>query len=166
MTGTGGSLRRTITYALLALPLALTPVRTRLRVPRRLLHEPVSAHGVSAVRCVFHSVLSAGVGVVAWFLIMLTALGLVRGLAYPLVAAGDYETSWGGPTLPGAWLVHAVVSLVIAPVFLAIVALLGRLQLRLTRTVLGRAGSWWVIPAAVVLTAAGALSFAAWVRQI
>lgn len=87
MTGKGGSLRRTITYALLALPLALTPVRTRLRVPRRLLHEPVSAHGVSAVRCVFHSVLSAGVGIVAWFLIMLTALGLVRGLAYPLVAA-------------------------------------------------------------------------------
>lgn len=164
MTGRGGGIGRTIAYGLLALPLALAPVRTRLRVPRRLLHEPVSAHGVSAVRCVFHSVLSAGV--VAWFLIMLTALGLVRGLAYPLVAAGDYETSWGGPTLAGAWLVRAAVGLVIAPVFLGIVALLGRLQLRSTRTVLGRAGSWWVIPAAVVLTAAGALFFAAWVRQI
>ncbi|GGN81711.1 hypothetical protein [Nocardia rhizosphaerihabitans] len=166
MTGRGGGIGRTIAYGLLALPLALAPVRTRLRVPRRLLHEPVSAHGVSAVRCVFHSVLSAGVGIVAWFLIMLTALGLVRGLAYPLVAAGDYETSWGGPTLAGAWLVHAAVGLVIAPVFLGIVTLLGRLQLRSTRTVLGRAGSWWVIPAAVVLTVAGALFFAAWVRQI
>ncbi|MFE6922365.1 hypothetical protein ACFVAV_15085 [Nocardia sp. NPDC057663] len=166
MTGTGGGIRRTIAYGLLALPLALTPVHTRLRVPRRLLHEPVSAPGVSAARCVFHSVLSAGVGIVAWFLIMLTALGLVRGLAYPVVAAGDYETSWGGPTLVGAWLVHAAVSLVIAPVFLGIVAVLGRLQLRLTRSVLGRAGSWWEIPAAVVLTAAGALFFVAWVRQI
>ncbi|MFD6390120.1 hypothetical protein [Nocardia sp. NPDC060259] len=166
MTGRGGGIWRTIAYGLLALPLALTPVRTRLRVPRRLLHEPVSAQGVSALRCVSHSVLSAGVGIVAWFLMMLTMLGLVRGLAYPLVAASDYETSWGGPTLAGAWLVHAAVSLVIAPVFLGIVALLGRFQLRLTRTVLGRAGSWWLIPVAVGFTAAGVLFFVAWVRQI
>ncbi|MGW6422152.1 hypothetical protein ACWF82_05695 [Nocardia sp. NPDC055053] len=66
MTGRRGGIRPTIGYGLLTLPLALTPVRTRLRVPRRLLHEPVSAQGDSAMRCVLHSVLSAGVGIVAW----------------------------------------------------------------------------------------------------
>lgn len=157
---------RTITYALLALPLALSPVRTRLRVPRLLLHEPVAARRVSPPRCLIHSVLSAGTGAVAWFLTLLTVVALVRGLAYPVVTGDGYENSWGGPTLAGAWLVHAALALLLAPAFLGIVALLGRLQLRLTRTVLGRDGTWWTIPISIALTAAGALFFIAWTRQI
>jgi len=160
------ALGRTIIYALLALPLAVSPVRTRLRVPRLLLHEPVSARRVSALRCVVHSVLSAGAGVVAWFLTLLAGLVLVRGLAYPLVAANAYETSWGGPTLAGAWAVHAALGLLLAPAFLGVVALLGRLELRLTRTVLGRDGTWWTIPISLALTAAGAVFFVAWTHQI
>ncbi|MEV0062380.1 hypothetical protein [Nocardia sp. NPDC050718] len=162
MSGVG----RTIGYALLALPLALSPVRTRLRVPRLLLHEPVSARRVPAPRCLVHSVLSAGTGLVAWFLTLLAGLVLIRGLAYPLVAANAYETAWGGPTLVGAWLVHAALGLLLAPAFLGIVALLGRLQLRLARTVLGRDTTWWTIPISIALTTAGTLFFIAWTHQI
>ncbi|MFD3508582.1 hypothetical protein [Nocardia sp. NPDC058666] len=157
---------RTAGYELLGLPLAFTRVRTRLRVPRRLLREPVGGHRVSLVRCVIHSVLSGGVGLLGWFLVMLSVLVLVRGLAYPLVASDDYETSWGGPTLVGAWAVQAGLAVVIAPVFVGVIAALGRLQLRLTRTVLGGHRSWWAIPVAVVLAAVGALFFVAWVHQI
>ncbi|WP_245914972.1 hypothetical protein [Nocardia fluminea] len=157
---------RSAFYELLALPLAFTRVRTRLRVPRLLLREPVGAHNTSLGRCLIQSVLSGGVGLVGWFLAMLSVLVLVRGLAYPLVAADGYETSWGGPTLAGAWLVHAALGAVIAPVLIAMIALFGQLQLRVTRTVLGGDRSWWAIPAAVILAAAGALFFVAWVRQI
>lgn len=161
-----GVVARSAVYELLALPLAFTRVRTRLRVPRLLLREPVGAHNASPYRCLIQSVLSGAVGLLGWFLAMLTVLVLVRGLAYPLVGADGYENSWGGPTLAGAWLVHAVLGVVIAPLFVAMIALLGRLQLRVIRTVLGGDRSWWAIPVAVVLAAAGGLFFVAWVQQI
>ncbi|MFC9660096.1 hypothetical protein ACFVJ5_07655 [Nocardia sp. NPDC127606] len=161
-----GAVARSAFYELLALPLAFTRVRTRLRVPRLLLREPVGAHNISLRRCLIQSVLSGGVGLLGWFLAMLSVLVLVRGLAYPLVAADGYETSWGGPTLAGAWLVHAALGALIAPAFVAVIALFGRLQLRVTRTVLGGDRSWWAIPVALVLAAAGGLFFVAWVHQI
>ncbi|WP_446222375.1 hypothetical protein ACTWPB_21530 [Nocardia sp. IBHARD005] len=160
-----GAVARSAIYELLALPLAFTRVRTRLRVPRLLLREPVDAQNVSLARCLIQSVLSGGVGLLGWFLAMLSVLVLVRGLAYPLVADG-YENSWGGPTLVGAWAVHAVLGVLIAPVFVGMIALFGRLQLRVTRTVLGGDRSWWAIPIALVLAASGALFFVAWVHQI
>ncbi|MFE3316885.1 hypothetical protein [Nocardia sp. NPDC059195] len=157
---------RSAVYELLALPLAFTRVRTRLRVPRLLLRESVGAHKVSLARCLIQSVLSGSVGLLGWFLAMLSVLVLVRGLAYPLVAADGYENSWGGPTLVGAWAVHAALGVLIAPVFVGMIALFGRLQLRVTRTVLGGDRSWWAIPIALVLAASGALFFVAWVHQI
>ncbi|MFD4458852.1 hypothetical protein [Nocardia sp. NPDC058480] len=157
---------RSAVYELLALPLAFTRVRTRLRVPRLLLREPVGAHKVSLARCLIQSVLSGSVGLLGWFLAMLSVLVLVRGLAYPLVAADGYENSWGGPTLVGAWAVHAALGVLIAPVFVGMIALFGRLQLQVTRTVLGGDRSWWAIPIALVLAASGALFFVAWVHQI
>ncbi len=161
-----GAVARSAVYELLALPLAFTRVRTRLRVPRRLLSEPVGAHKLSPVRCLVQSVLSGGVGLLGWFLMLLSVLVLVRGLAYPLVAADGHQNSWGGPTLAGAWLVHAVLGVLVAPVFVAMIAVFGRLQLRLTRTVLGGDRSWWAIPAAVVLAVAGSWFFVAWVHQV
>ncbi|MFE3545349.1 hypothetical protein ACFXK0_20500 [Nocardia sp. NPDC059177] len=161
-----GALTRTVVFALLALPLAGTRVRTRLRVPRRLLRVPVSAERVSWWRCGVHSVLAAGVGLVSWFLVLLAIMVLIRGLAYPLLVGDGYENAWGGPTLVGAWLVHALLGLLLAPAFIGLVALLGRLQLRLTRRVLGRAEGWWPVPIAVVFTAVGVLFCIAWTRQL
>ncbi|MFC4373474.1 hypothetical protein ACFO5K_05120 [Nocardia halotolerans] len=157
---------RSAAFELAALPLAFTRVRTRLRTARRLLRVPVGAQNVSLTRCLLHAMISAGVGLLGWFLAMLAVLVLVRGLAYPLVAADGYADSWGGPTLAGAWLVHAVLGVLIAPALLAVIAVLGRLQLRLTRSVLGRARSWWPVPCAVVLAAVGVVFFVAWVHQI
>lgn len=154
-----------VAYALLALPLAFSRVRTRLRVPRRLLREPAAGRNVSLPRAVLHSALSAGVGLLTWYLALLSVIVLVRGLAYPLVSGG-YEDAWGGPTLAGAWLVHAALGLVLAPAFLALVALSGRLQLRLTRTVLGRDGTWWTVPVALVFAALGTVFFLAWIQQL
>ncbi|NKX86219.1 hypothetical protein [Nocardia coubleae] len=157
---------RSASFELVAVPLAFTRVRTRVRVARRMLREPVGAHGVSLPRCLVHSVLSAGVGVVGWFLVLLSVLVLVRGLAYPLLVGDGYRNAWGGPTLAGAWAVHALLAVLLAPLFLAVVAALGRSQVRLIHTVLGGHRSWWPVPLAVLLTAAGTLFFIAWSHQI
>ncbi|RZQ65039.1 hypothetical protein [Amycolatopsis suaedae] len=49
-------------------------------------------------------------------LVLLVAFLAFRVLTYPLFwdAATDPNTSWGGPTLLGAWVVHAIVGLAIA----------------------------------------------------
>ncbi|MEU6187935.1 hypothetical protein [Nocardia sp. NPDC047038] len=159
-------LLRYAAYALRALPLAARRIPTRLRVPRRMLGESVLPHKFSALRSVSHSVLSGGVGLVTWFLAFLAALGAFRGVCYPLVASDDLEDSWGGPTLAGAWAVHAALGVGLLPVWLLALAGLGAFQLRLTRGLLGRNGPRWPAPAAVVLVAGGALLFVAWLRQV
>jgi hypothetical protein len=49
-------------------------------------------------------------GLFGWAVALPTGQGLVNGLLYPLVDAHDYQHSWGGPTLIGAWAVHALVA--------------------------------------------------------
>ncbi|TQM33106.1 hypothetical protein [Nocardia bhagyanarayanae] len=159
------SLARWAAYAVLALPLAVAPVAVRMRVPRRRLREPIRRRGITRVRIVAHSVLSAGVGLLAWFLVFLAVVALVRGLGYPLVAADDYENSWGGPTLAGAWAVHAALGVGLLPVWLAALAGLGALQLRLIRQLFERAGPAWPVPAALVLAIAGVFFFLSWLSQ-
>ncbi len=53
------------------------------------------------------------------------AVMAVRGVAYPLVT-DDASTSWGGPTMAGAWAVHAAVGVVL----LAVVSMVVRPLLR------------------------------------
>lgn len=57
--------------------------------------------------------------------------------AHPVdIWASTYHGSWGGPTLAGAWAVHAgLVLLVLVPVTIWLLRGLARLQLRLTRPV-------------------------------
>ncbi|WP_067836892.1 hypothetical protein [Nocardia lijiangensis] len=153
-------------YALAALPLAAAPVAARMRVPRRRLREPISRRGITPVRVVAHSVLSACVGLLAWFLVFLAVLGFVRGVAYPLVAANDYENSWGGPTLAGAWAVHAALGVGMLPVWLVVLAGLGAVQLRLIRKLFERSGPVWPVPAALVLAIAGVFLFLSWLSQL
>ncbi|WP_194833359.1 hypothetical protein [Nocardia sp. XZ_19_369] len=153
-------------YALWALPLAVGPVAPRLRVPRRLLGEPITPRDRLAVRATVHRVLSGALGLVTWFLAFLAVLAAVRGVLYPLVASDDYGNSWGGPTLAGAWAVHALLGLGLLPVCLLLLTALGALQVRLARAVLGRARSPWPIPVTVVLCALGVLLFLAWLSQV
>ncbi|WP_067466539.1 hypothetical protein [Nocardia amamiensis] len=153
-------------YALWALPLAGRRIPTRLRVPRRMLGESVLPHKFSLARSVLHSLLSGGVGLLAWFLAFLAVIAAIRGICYPLVASGNLEGSWGGPTLAGAWAVHALLGVGLLPVWLLVLAGLGAFQVRLTRGLLGRNGPWWPAPIAVALAAGGALLFFAWLRQV
>jgi hypothetical protein len=111
-------------------------------------------------------VLGAALGLLAWFLVFLSVLGLVRGLAYPLVGDRDLENSWGGPTLMGAWAVHAALAVLLQPVAAVLLADVGVLQLRLADRLLARTGAWWPVPAAVALAGAGIVLFVAWWQQI
>ncbi|MGW0252192.1 hypothetical protein ACWDYH_36760 [Nocardia goodfellowii] len=152
-------------YALAALPLAFAPLAVRLRVPRRLLGARVDPRS-SAVRTGAHTLLSAGMGLLAWFLLFLAVVAAVRGLCYPLLTPDDYENSWGGPTLGGAWAVHAALGIGLLPVWAIGLAGLGHLQVRLARRLLGRDGAFWPIPLAVLLACAGVLLFISWLHQI
>ncbi|WP_435591746.1 hypothetical protein [Nocardia sp. bgisy118] len=160
------SLARWVGYALAALPLAAARVAARMRVPRRWLREPIRRRGITPMRIVAHSILSAGVGLLTWFLAFLAGIAFVRGVAYPLVGANDYENSWGGPTLAGAWAVHAALGVGLLPVWLAALAGLGALQLRLIRRLFERTGPAWPIPVAIVLTIGGVFLFLAWLAQV
>ncbi|MEV6323970.1 hypothetical protein AB0M45_22670 [Nocardia sp. NPDC051787] len=153
-------------YALWALPLAIRRIPTRLRVPRRMLGESVLPHKFSVARSVSHSVLSGAMGLLAWFLAFLAVVAAIRGICYPLIAGDNLEGSWGGPSLAGAWAVHAVLGVGLLPVWLLVSAGLGAFQVRLTRGLLGRNGLWWPAPVAVVLAGGGALLFLAWLRQV
>lgn len=109
--------------------------------------------------------LSAGIGLVAWLLLLLALLALIRGLAYPLMA-DDYANSWGGPTLAGAWAAHALLGVGLLPAWVVVLTGLGTVQRQLTRSLLGRSGPWWPIPAAIALTIGGVLFFITWLHQI
>jgi hypothetical protein len=158
------SLLRWAGYALVAGPLACRPVAVRLRVPRRLLGVSFPMGTRSRLRASAHSVLAVTVCLLAWFLAFLATVSAVRGIAYPLIAADDLEHSWGGPTLAGAWAVHALAVLLL-PGWLALIAGLGVLQVRLSHQLLGRAGPWWPVPVSLLLGVAGVLFFIAWLHQ-
>ncbi|MBF6384228.1 hypothetical protein IU444_08790 [Nocardia farcinica] len=163
---TAVTLARWSGYGLAALPLAFAPVSVRLRVPRRWLRSPVRLERPGPLRVLAHSVLSGGSGLVGWFLALLALVALTRGLAYPVLTGDDYANSWGGPTLAGAWAVHAVLGVALLPVWLLAIAGLGAVQWRLAQRLLGRTGPPWAIPLSIALAAAGALLFIAWTRQL
>lgn len=131
-----------------------------------MLGESVLPHMFSVARSVLHSLLSGVVGLLAWFLAFLAVIAAIRGICYPLIARDNLEGSWGGPTLAGAWAVHAVLGVGLLPVWLLVLAGLGAFQVRLTRGLLGRNGLWWPAPIAVALAAGGALLFVAWLRRV
>jgi hypothetical protein len=160
------SLLRWAAYALAAPAIALGPTAGRLRVPRRMLGVRISPVGPLRVRAIVHSMLAGLAGVLTWFLVLLATIGAVRGIFYPLIAAHDYENSWGGPTLAGAWAVHALLGVGLVPVWLVLLAGLGQIQVRLTRRLLGRTGPAWPIPVSLVLDACGVLLFISWLHQI
>ncbi len=112
------------------------------------------------------ALLGMGLGLVAWLIILISTQATVNGAFYPLLDAHDYENSWGGPTLVGAWAAHAALAV---PVLVAAVWLLRGL------VVLGShdeelatrsTGRWWHRPLALLLAIAGAVLFVAWLNQL
>jgi hypothetical protein len=101
------------------------------------------------------------------FLIALWGIAVIRGPFFGLVEQEPLgPETWGGPTLTGAWVVHAALAL---PVIVLIpLALWGirSLHARMTRALYGEPPSWWVRPVAVLIALAGAALFVAWVRQL
>jgi len=75
--------------------------------------EPAS--GGAAARTIVHAVLSLPISLVSLALAAYLWSGVVLNLAYPLRPGtmDSYQHSWGGPTLAGAWAVHAAGGLAI-----------------------------------------------------
>ncbi|WP_067563567.1 hypothetical protein [Nocardia acidivorans] len=159
-------LLRAAYYGLLSLPVAFADTGVRARVTRRVFREPFELDSPGPWRAAAHTVLAAVTALLSWFALFLALVAAVRGVAYPLIAAHDYRNSWGGPTLAGAWAVHAALGVGLLPLWLLLPAGFGTVQRLLTRRLLGRTGPRWPIPAAVVISAAGALFFIAWLHQI
>lgn len=159
------SLLRWAAYALVAPVIGLGPVASRFRVPRRLLGIFIAPRDGLAVRAVVHSVLAGALGLLTWFLAFLASIAAVRGIWYPLIADNDLEHSWGGPTLAGAWAVHALLGVGLLPAWGLVLAGLGTVQVRLTRRLLGRYGPWWPIPVSLLLAAGGVLLGISWWHQ-
>ncbi|MCM6775250.1 hypothetical protein NDR87_16780 [Nocardia sp. CDC159] len=153
-------------YGLVAVLSGFGGAGLRAWAARRLLGREPFAERAGVGGRALHLVLSVVVGLVAWFVLFLICIALVRGIAYPSVGGGDYENSWGGPTLAGAWAVHALLAIaVVLPIGTLLIAALGVLQFAFARRLLVRAGAWWPLPVAVLVTMAGALFFVAWTHQ-
>ncbi|MEU6586833.1 hypothetical protein [Nocardia sp. NPDC046763] len=153
-------------YALLSVPVAFAPTGVRARVMRRVFRAPFELREPGPWRTAVHTVLAVAVGLVAWFAAFLMVLAAVRGICYPLVAAHDFEHSWGGPTLAGAWAVHFAGGALPLPLWILLIAGFGMLEQRLAQRLLGRGGPWWPVPMAIALCAGGTAFFIAWWHQI
>ena len=138
----GRTLRLRTAYAVAALPAALasltgSPVQAWLA--RRLLDAEPDRRGRSAT--ILHALLSLPLNVLSlvsagygWAIVVLNLLYPGRWL---IGMGGSLDDSWGGPTLAGAWAVHALggfVMLLLMPVILKYVT---ALQARLMIHVMG-----------------------------
>ncbi|MFH8568297.1 hypothetical protein [Streptomyces sp. NPDC017993] len=109
---------------------------------------------------------AVGLGLVAWFIVLISAQAAVNGALYPLVDAHDYRHSWGGPTLAGAWAAHAALAV---PVVVAAVWLLRVLVALGSHDQPASAGSpprRRHLPLSLLLVAAGAVLLVAWLHQL
>jgi hypothetical protein len=144
--------RRTF-YALLAFPIGLVSVPLALlgghqaaaRLQRGLAHRYLAlridqpAPRDTAGRVLAHTVLSLPLNLASLALTVYLWSLVPANLAYPLRPGtmDSYQHSWGGPTLAGAWAVHAAGGVVFLFVTPWIVKAITWLQGRLTRRLLG-----------------------------
>ena len=140
---------RRVGYAAVSAPvglvaLLLTPVRPRRaaelqrRVAGRLLGGPPPGRA-RVPGSVGYALLSLPLGVLGLWLAFLLVPNTIRNLLYGVFPEGDYSHAWGGPTLAGAWAVHAAGALALVPVGLWLLRGLTALQRRLADALLGPA---------------------------
>ncbi|MEO7837017.1 MAG: hypothetical protein ABIS21_05195 [Acidimicrobiales bacterium] len=137
------------------------------RLAGRLLGMPFDAQpgGDRWARVFGHAILSLPLGVLGWIILALMVPNSLRNLAYPFFA-GDYSHSWGGPTLAGAWAVHAGLVLVMLPGWIWLLRGLTHLQGALAGRVLGGSTQNWTLAVAVVAAAAGMIILRALIHQL
>ncbi|MGH4031619.1 hypothetical protein ACQB60_22100 [Actinomycetota bacterium Odt1-20B] len=105
-------------------------------------------------------------GLFAWTLALLAGQATVNGLLYPLVDAHDYQHSWGGPTLVGAWIVHALVAVPVVVAALGILRGLVAVDRVNGLAAYGSRRRWWPVPVSLVLAVLAVLLLNAWVHQV
>jgi hypothetical protein len=147
--------RRRTLYALLALPVGVacvplallggtaTAARLQRGLGRRLLALPVAAPPRRAgIGAAAHALLSLPLNLVAFALTGYLWLVVLANLAYPArpwfgLGDGAYQDSWGGPSLAGAWAVHAAGGLLFLFLLPWVVRTLTAAQGRLLHGLLG-----------------------------
>jgi len=172
---------RSAVYGLLSLPagiwsllLALvgahqTAARLQRGLANRWLHLPLPPPpgGDRWGRVITDGLLTLMVGVLCWFVVALAGPNTVRNvLLYAVTDGGGVARAWGGPTLAGAWAVHAALGLALLPVELWLLRGLAGLQGRLTGRLLGSDQALWVLPVAVLVAALGLVMLQAFVHQL
>jgi hypothetical protein len=150
MPFTADTWRRT-TYVLLAPPLSIIAVpvallgghrvtaRWRCGLVQRWLGLRVD-RPTTAARVATHALLSLPLDLASLALVAYLWTGVLVNLAYPLRPGTmqSYQHSWGGPTLTGAWAVHAAGGLGFLLLTPWVVRAATRLQGRLVLRLLGR----------------------------
>jgi hypothetical protein len=118
-------------------------------------------------RVILQALLASTLGVLCWLLVALAAPNTVRNvLLYPITDGTGVTRAWGGPTLAGAWAVHAALALLLLPVELWLLRGLTGLQGRLTARQLDGDRARWVLPVAVVVAALGLVLLRALANQL
>lgn len=105
-------------------------------------------------------------GLFGWAVTLSAAQGLFNGLLYPLVDAHDYQHSWGGPTLVGAWVVHAAVAVPVAVAALGVLRGMAAVDRANEQSLSGRRRRWWPLPLSGLLAVGLVLFFIAWLHQV
>jgi hypothetical protein len=145
--------------------LCTAPWRALTLVPRSVVTVSAAPRR-KGLRDVVVGVLGVGLGVWAWFVAFLVVVGFARGPLYGLVVPGPYDDAWGGPSLWGAWVVHAAVwvgvGVAAVGMWWAVVALADRVA----GHVRGERRARWAVPVAAVLLVAAAIFVWLWIRQI
>ena len=118
-------------------------------------------------RVVTQALLTAMLGVLCWLLVALAGPNTVRNvLLYPFTDGDEVARAWGGPTLGGAWAVHAALALLLLPVALWLLRGLTGLQGRLAARLLGADHARWVLPVAVLIATLGLVMVRAFLNQL
>src|SRR5215217_4371376 len=170
---------RSVVYGLLSLPagigsllLTLIGAHQAARLQRGLadgwLHLPLAPPqgGDRWGRVVTQALLTAMLGVLCLLLVALAGPNTVRNvLLYPITDGDKVARAWGGPTLVGAWAVHAVLALLVLPVALWLLRGLTGLQGRLAARLLGADHTRWVLPVVVLVATVGLVMVRALLNQ-
>jgi hypothetical protein len=177
----GAPMWRSVMYGLLSLPAGIASLLLTLigahqaaaRLQRglvdRWLHRPLAPpHGGDrSGRVVTQALLTSMLGLLCWLLVALAGPNTVRNvLLYPLTDGDEVARAWGGPTLAGAWAVHAALALLLLPVELWLLRGLTGLQGRLAARLLGTDHTRWVLPVPILIAAVGLVMGRAFLNQL